>query len=650
MNNMKRQKILAITLVISVLLIGSMFSGTAIKMNPLNTPDSLEVTKEVYDGQDWVDEISANIGETVQFRITVTYYNVSQPGCHWAEQIVVNDTLPPCLEYDIGTADPFEPAIDGDVLTWDLGSTILYHEDSYVITFNCTVTATGPNVNCANAVAYEHCCGRYIRGEDCATVNVPLPRPGIDVEKYVWDGTCFWVEETSEYAGEEVTFKIVVENTGDATLYDVYVNDTLSESLEYVPDSSTPFEPDVDGKDLTWYFNNLEPGQIIEIIFNALVVGEPCDVDTNWAYVEGSTDCETVTDQDSAKVHINGMCIEKEVWDDTSDDWAESTEASVGDTVRFRITIYYYGPKTLYDIKVKDELPECFAYADNAVPEEPEVSGNTLWWNLSSAYNLYDGQHLIIEFDAIVEGGLCDECVNWVYVTANECSGRIFEDQDDAVVYVDCEFTADAGGPYEGDIDEEIEITGSAADGKTPYTFEWDLDDDGQFDDATGAVITHSWSEAGSYIIRLKVTDDDDKTAEDYAAVNIAQGENRAPLKPSTPEGPTSGQAGKKYKYTTSTTDPDGDQVMYFFDFGDGTSGWLGPYDSGDTCEVEHTFGYGSHAIRVKAQDSHFEESPWSDPLSISMPKSKILQNPFIAKLFSQLFERFPVLQKILGF
>ncbi len=100
--------------------------------------------------------------------------------------------------------------------------------------------------------------------------------------------------------------------------------------------------------------------------------------------------------------------------------------------------------------------------------------------------------------------------------------------QDSARVYVECDYTADAGGPYSGDIDEEIEITGIATDGNPPYLYQWDLDNDGGFDDATGATITHSWSEAGSYIIRLKVTDEDNQIAEDYAAVNIAQGDKQS--------------------------------------------------------------------------------------------------------------------------
>jgi|GEM_PF-6807120 len=45
----------------------------------------------------------------------------------------------------------------------------------------------------------------------------------------------------------------------------------------------------------------------------------------------------------------------------------------------------------------------------------------------------------------------------------------------------------------------------------------------------------------------------------------------------------------------------------------------------------------------VKAKDVHGEESPWSDPLAISMPKNKAI-NPFLERLI----ERFPILEQIL--
>jgi hypothetical protein len=109
------------------------------------------------------------------------------------------------------------------------------------------------------------------------------------------------------------------------------------------------------------------------------------------------------------------------------------------------------------------------------------------------------------------------------------------------------------------------------------------------------------------------------------------------PEKPSKPRGTTIGRAGKEYFYTTSTTDPQNDEVYYKFDWGDETdSGWLGPYTSGAEVTASHTwYKKGSQDIKVKAKDTSDVESPWSDPLSISMPKTKIYFNSLLLDLLS---------------
>jgi len=62
---------------------------------------------------------------------------------------------------------------------------------------------------------------------------------------------------------------------------------------------------------------------------------------------------------------------------------------------------------------------------------------------------------------------------------------------------------------------------------------------------------------------------------------------------------------GQEYSYTRSATDPDGDQVYYLWDWGDGnTSGWLGPYASGQAVTITHTWEKGgSYEIRARAKD-----------------------------------------------
>jgi hypothetical protein len=99
---------------------------------------------------------------------------------------------------------------------------------------------------------------------------------------------------------------------------------------------------------------------------------------------------------------------------------------------------------------------------------------------------------------------------------------------------------------------------------------------------------------------------------------------NYPPNKPSTPDGTTNGKAGQIYYYTTSATDPDGGEIKYHFDWGDGTQSYTVFYNSGETATASHTFqNRGSYSIKVRAIDPHEYVSPWSDPLAVSMPLLK---------------------------
>jgi hypothetical protein len=70
-----------------------------------------------------------------------------------------------------------------------------------------------------------------------------------------------------------------------------------------------------------------------------------------------------------------------------------------------------------------------------------------------------------------------------------------------------------------------------------PLTLSWDLDNDGQFDDAAGGLVHTTFSEAGSYFVTLRVSADGDvRTVFRTVVVNPVP--RRAPRRPSAGRGP----------------------------------------------------------------------------------------------------------------
>lgn len=110
---------------------------------------------------------------------------------------------------------------------------------------------------------------------------------------------------------------------------------------------------------------------------------------------------------------------------------------------------------------------------------------------------------------------------------------------------------------------------------------------------------------------------------------NITISGNLPPAKPDQPNGPSNGTTSILYNFTTSTIDPDEDQIFYLFDWGNEyNSGWLGPYASGSSCNASRIWSIsGTYNVKVKAKDEHGAELGlgWSDPLEID-----IIQGPYV--------------------
>jgi PKD repeat protein len=153
---------------------------------------------------------------------------------------------------------------------------------------------------------------------------------------------------------------------------------------------------------------------------------------------------------------------------------------------------------------------------------------------------------------------------------------------------------AEAGGPYTVAEGSTVMVDGSAStdpDGD-PLSYAWDLDNDGQFDDALTATAAASFGDDGSYPVTLRVSDGASSST-DGAMVTVTN------VAPSVDAGPDqSADTGETVSFSGSFTDPGTlDTHTIEWDFGDGStaSGALTP---------THVYGApGNYTVTLRVTD-----------------------------------------------
>jgi len=190
-------------------------------------------------------------------------------------------------------------------------------------------------------------------------------------------------------------------------------------------------------------------------------------------------------------------------------------------------------------------------------------------------------------------------------------------------------------GPVSRMVGESGTYSTSAVDpdgDQVQYRFDWNAGGSHEYSGWTSLVasgqsmsMSHSWSSAGTYLVRTQAKDEYGNEGSWSSGLTVTvTASNNPPNTPSVPTGPATRLVGESGTYSTSATDPDGDQIQYQFDWNAGGthdySGWASLVPSGQSVSMSHSWSSaGTYLVRAQARDEHGSVSDWSTGLTVTV-------------------------------
>ncbi len=424
---------------------------------------ALDIQKEVrpLSESTWSEQIKAKAGDTVRFRIHVRNVgNVKLNNVH------IRDILPTGLTYVKGSStlanasNPSGITVSDKVIS-DTGVNIGgygINGDAYLF-FNATVDKE-VSERCGNSILRNiaQTSAGSITGtkEDTADVIVEgkTCKDGFTIDKKVLraaDNT--YVESTSLKAGETAHYRIEFKNTGDTTLKNVVIKDTLPANMTYVKGSTKiGSTAAADGiiSNAGLNIGNVAAGKSVYVYFDATVaktLGDKCETSTLTNTVKGSyNNDDKTTKTDTAVVTVegktckDGFTIDKKV-KDAKGNYVETTSLKAGEIAHYRIEFKNVGDNELKNVIIKDTLPAKMTYvAGSTKVGDKAVADGIISNDGINIGNVAAGKTVYIYFDAKVNAGVGEDCAD--VTLTNVVKGSYNKDDktaktDTAIVTVD---------------------------------------------------------------------------------------------------------------------------------------------------------------------------------------------------------------------
>jgi uncharacterized repeat protein (TIGR01451 family) len=268
----------------------------------------------------------ASLGSEFTTELTIT-----AQGC--AANVVVRDTLPTGATYL--RSEP-AAAVEGNQLVWNIGNM----DAGQTLKSSVVLKADkeGTLVNCATVSADARVCASVIVGKPVITIDKSGPETAV--------------------LGQDVTYNIVVKNTGTAIAKSVVVTDPVPTGMSHNSGKS----------ELTFDVGDLAPGQSkpLAVTFKANQRGKICNAAT-----ANSSNAGKVSDDACTTVLVPGLKVDK----------TGTKEQILGRNADYEITVSNTGDTTLSNVTVSDLAP-----VETSIVTAPgaTITGNKATWTIAS--------------------------------------------------------------------------------------------------------------------------------------------------------------------------------------------------------------------------------------------------------------------------
>ncbi len=162
--------------------------------------------------------------------------------------------------------------------------------------------------------------------------------------------------------------------------------------------------------------------------------------------------------------------------------------------------------------------------------------------------------------------------------------------------------------------------------------YAWDLDGDGQFDDSAGQNPSHTYTTAGRYAVKLRVTDNQGAQTVSASVAITATTSSPTANKPPVAKASanvTSGTVPLAVSFSSSgSSDPDGSIAAYAWDL-DGD----GQFDDSAAQNPSHTYtAAGSYAVKLRVTDNQGAQTVSASVAITATTSSPTANKPPVAK------------------